>query len=291
MFVNLKIPQLNAQLPKSDPRSLISLSDNSDVEVAQPLTAPRSSGGESLPWRMKFNLGGDVKITRSDLLLPLSGAPEIQLGDALKVSGDVELTPGGRLSLFGLPRPFTIESGTVSFDSDGDPGDPRISVQAICEAAQVTVRAKVTGTLNNADVVLEDVDDSTVTDTATILAKLMNNSADDTSSANGAPAGLGVGVVSTQLLANTALSNLQIKAGNETTADHSSYQTYSAAYPILDNVWFEGSYKTLQGDPSGANATNAWSGTFDWRFRRNWSMRFELGNIGTGTDLLWQYKY
>ena len=96
-----------------------------------------------------------------------------------------------------------------------------------------------------------------------------------------------------QLLANTPLSNLELKAGSETTADQRSYSTYSAAYPITDQLWFEGSYKTLQQqDISSANSnTNAFSGTFDWRFRRNWSLRTEVGNIGAGVDLLWQYRY
>jgi hypothetical protein len=29
----------------------------------------------------------------------------------------------------------------------------------------------------------------------------------------------------------------------------------------------------------------------DWRFRRNWSLRTEVGNIGAGLDLVWQYRY
>jgi hypothetical protein len=298
MFVGLDIPELNAEMPKSELRSLITLGDNPDVKVAQPLTEPRKgSAGESLPWRMKFNLGSRVKLTRSDLFLPLTGSPEILLGDELKVAGTIELTPGGRLNLPGLPRPFTIENGTVWFDPEGDPGDPRIGVQAICEAPQVTVRAKVSGTLNNATIVsLEDLDDPSVTDRSVILAKLLNAPTDEASSAsNASPAaagiGAGAGFLGNKLLANTALSNLEIKAGSETTADQHSYQTYSAAYPLSDTLWFEGSYKTLQGqDLTGASA-NAFSGTFDWRFRRNWSLRFEAGTIGGGTDLLWQYKY
>jgi hypothetical protein len=58
-------------------------------------------------------------------------------------------------------------------------------------------------------------------------------------------------------------------------------------------VWFEGSYKTLQAqDLSGANRNaNALSGTFDWRFKKNWSLTVEAGTIGAGTDLLWLYRY
>jgi hypothetical protein len=295
MFIGLTIPELNAELPKSGTRSLIALNDNSDVQVAQPIAEPRKAvAGESLPWRMKFDLGNQVKLTRSDLFLPVTGSPEILLGDELQVDGSIQLIAGGRLSLFGLPRPFTIESGTVSFDLDGNPSDPRIQVQAICETQQITVRAKVSGTLNKADIYLEDVDDPSVTDKGVILAKLLNAPTNEANANNpGAnPAAAGLGALGNKLLANTPLSNLQIQTGSETTADQRSYQTYSAAYPISDTVWFEGSYKTLQNtDVSGASNTSAFSGTVDWRFRRNWSLRTELGNIGAGVDLLWQYKY
>ena len=33
------------------------------------------------------------------------------------------------------------------------------------------------------------------------------------------------------------------------------------------------------------------SGTIDWRFRPRWSVRTEVGTIGAGVDLLWQYRY
>jgi hypothetical protein len=301
MFVGLTIPQLNAVLPQSGTRDLIALDDNGSVEVAQPLAEPRkASDSAALPWRMKFDLGGKVKITRSDLFLPLTGAPELLLGDELKVAGNIELIPGGRLNLPGLPRPFTIENGTVAFDSDGDPGDPRVAVQALCETSQVTIRAKVSGTFRKATVILENVDDPGQTDQAALIAKLLNAPSEDQAATannnNGATTaglGAGAGFLGNQLLANTALSNLEIKAGSETTADQRSYQTYSAAYPISDTLWFEGSYKTLQSGDITSTTTNttAFSGTFDWRFRRNWSLRTEVGNIGASVDLLWQYKY
>ena len=79
-------------------------------------------------------------------------------------------------------------------------------------------------------------------------------------------------------------------AGSELTADRRSYSTYSAAVPISDQVWFEGSYKTLN-SPDTREQGSAVSGTVDFRFRRNWSLRTEIGTIGTGVDLLWNYRY
>jgi len=295
MYVGLEIPELTATLPTSASRSLIALGDNADIQVAQPLNEPKgASDGTSLPWRMHFDLGDGVRVTRPDLYLPLSGSPEILLGDELKARGEITLKAGGRLNLLGLPHPFTIESGTASFDPEGDPSDPRILVLALCETPQVTVRARVSGTLNKADIELEDVDDPSVTDSNAILAKLLNAPSDQNTANNaGSTTGLsaGTGLIGQRLFTNTPLDKLQLKAGSETSADQQSYQTYSASWQVSDTIWFEGSYKTLQGgDASAPNAT-AWSGTFDWRFRKNWSLRSELGTIGMGMDLLWQYKY
>ncbi|MEO8901060.1 MAG: hypothetical protein ABI488_05265 [Polyangiaceae bacterium] len=294
MFVGLTIPELNAQVPQTGAHSLISLSENSSVQIAQPIAEPqRGSDVAALPWRMKFDLGNKVKVTRSDFFLPVTGSPEILLGDEFAVVGNIQLTPGGRLNLPGLPRPFTIEDGTLFFDEGSDADDPRVQVTAVCQLSQLTVRARVSGTFRKADIVFES-DDPTLTTQAAIEARLLNPTSDDSSPA-AAGIGAGAGYLGKQLLANTALSNLEIKAGSETTADQASYSTYSAAYPLTDELWFEGSYKTLSQNSSvtttSSNTTNAFSGTFDWRFRRNWSLRTEVGNIGAGVDLLWQHHY
>ena len=295
MFVGLRIPKLEAKLPQEASRSLIALGASEDILIAQPIAKPSSaSDAEALPWRVRFELGQDVKITRADLSLPISGSPEIVLGESLQIQGNVDLRPGGRLSLPGVARPFTIENGTVSFDADGDPEDPRIKVRAVCKLPQLIVWATVSGSFKDAKFAFES-DNPNLTNQAQILAALIapgDSSSSASASANQGTDQLraGAGYLSQRLLANTALSSLELKAGNETTADQHSYATYSAAYPITDEVWFEGSYKTLQAqDFTGAR--NALSGTFDWRFRKNWSLTVELGTIGAGTDLLWLYRY
>lgn len=285
MFVRLTIPELEAKLPQAAARSLIALDKNEDILIAQPITEPaRGPDGESLPWRMRFELGDNVKITRADLSLPISGSPEILLGEALQIQGNVELRPGGRLSLPGLARPFTIENGTVTFDADGDPDDPRLKVRAVCKLSQLTVWVTVSGSFQDAKILFES-DNPALTNQAQILAALLG----PTDSAN---AGLsaGTGYLGQRLLANTALSRLELKAGNETTVDQRTYATYSAAYPISDELWFEGSYKTLQ-TQNLTGARNVFSGTFDWRFKRNWSLTTEIGSIGAGVNLLWLYRY
>jgi TamB, inner membrane protein subunit of TAM complex len=296
VFIGLTIPSLEAKLPQEAARSLIELGDSKDIVIAQAIARPSSaSDAEALPWRMRFDLGQRVKITRADLSLPISGSPEIVLGESLQIQGNVELRPGGRLSLPGVARPFTIESGTVSFDADGDPKNPRLKVRAVCKLPQLIVWATVSGTFQDAKFVFES-DNPNLTNQAQILAALIAPTDSSSTAAAGANQSAdqlraGAGYLSQQLLANTALSHLELKAGNETTADQHSYATYSAAYPITDEIWFEGSYKTLQTQDLTGVSRNAFSGTFDWRFKRNWSLTVEAGTIGAGTDLLWLYRY
>ncbi|HEY0466581.1 MAG TPA: hypothetical protein VGC79_20375, partial [Polyangiaceae bacterium] len=297
MFVRLVIPNLEAKLPQKASRSLIELGNNEDVLIAQPISQPSSAAdGAALPWRMRFELGDRVKITRADLSLPITGAPEIILGESLQIQGNVDLRPGGRLSIPGVPRPFTIETGTVTFDADADPEDPRLKVRALCKLPQLTVWVTVSGTFQDAKFAFES-DNPNLSNQAQILAALI---APDSSSSQSIAVGAnqstaqlraGAGFLSQRLLANTALSKLELNAGNETTADQRSYATYSAAYPITDDIWFEGSYKTLQAQDFTGASRNAFSGTFDWRFKKNWSLTVEAGSIGAGTDLLWLYRY
>ena len=297
LFVGLNIQKLEAKLPQEGSRSLIELGNSKDILIAQPLAQPSlASDAAALPWRVRFELGRSVKITRADLSLPISGSPEILLGDSLQIQGNVELSPGGRLSLPGVARPFTIENGTVSFDAGGDPEDPRIKVRAVCKLPQLIVWATVSGTFQDAKFAFES-DNPNLTNQAQILAALIapgdGSGTGTAASANqsGNQLRAGAGYLSQQLLANTALSSLELKAGNETTADQRSYATYSAAYPITDEIWFEGSYKTLQTQDLTGVSRNAFSGTFDWRFKKNWSLTVEAGTIGAGTDLLWLYRY
>jgi hypothetical protein len=292
MLVLLTVPVLEAKLPERGTRELIDLASNEDITIAQPLAEPR--GGEdsqSLPWRMRFDLGNKVKVTRVDLFLPVTGQPEVRLGKELGVVGNINLTPGGRLSVPGLPRPFTIENGTVFFDEGADAKNPRLKVRAACQLAQLTVWATVSGTFHDAKIVF-DSDDPSLSQ-AQIEAVLLSAPTPSDTAGSSATAGIGAGAgyLGKRLFANTALSSLEIKAGSEVSADQKSYATYSAAYPITDEIWFEGTYKTLQTPAQEGSSTNAFSGIVDWRFRRNWSLRTEVGNIGAGVDLLWVYRY
>jgi hypothetical protein len=90
-----------------------------------------------------------------------------------------------------------------------------------------------------------------------------------------------------ELLADSPLGRVEFR-----TATYEGQASYTAAVRVFENVWFETTYRARETDENTPNAeTPDVSGTVDWRFRRNWSLRTEVGTLGTGMDLLWQYRY
>jgi hypothetical protein len=148
------------------------------------------------------------------------------------------------------------------------------------------VVAEVSGTLKQARLRLTSDPPRTEPEIYALL--LGGSSAGEGGDARAAGAGVGADQILAPLLANTPLSRVEFRAGNEQLSQERSYSTYTAAVPISDEVWFEGSFKSRN---TSDEEREAFSGTVDWRFRRNWSLRTEVGTIGTGVDLLWQYRY
>jgi autotransporter translocation and assembly factor TamB len=175
----------------------------------------------------------------------------------------------------------------VHFDT-GEPTNPHLRVLASWRAPDATiVYVEVRGTFREATLRLES---DPARSEAEIQALLLGGgTTGDSGEAQSAGVGYGADFVS-ELLADTNLPHVELRAGSEAATDDRRYQTYTAAVQISDEVWFEGSYKNLS-ETDTTEQGDALSGTVDWRFRRNWSLRTELGNIGTGVDLLWQYRY
>lgn len=286
MHVAFDVPYLSVVLPQSSVRGVISLDENRSIEVIQPLGEPKRRGGDGLPWLLDFKLGRNVQITRSDLDLPLSGNVQVLLAEKAQVTGDLDLASGGRIQVSG--KTFVIDSGEAHFDT-GEATNPRLHVVATWRAPDGTiVIADVSGTFKQARLRLSSDPPRSEQE---IYALLLGGSG--TGGEGGDPAATGAGVGADllgSLLVNTPLRQVEFRAGSEQLTDQRSYSTYTAAVPISDEVWFEGSYKSLNtANPN--EERDAFSGTIDWRFRRNWSLRTEVGTIGTGLDLVWQYRY
>jgi translocation and assembly module TamB len=284
MLVAIQLHDLTAELPRSSGRSVLGIDDNPDIVVKQPLDEPaRGARTGALRWQLAFDLARKVKLQRADMEIPLKGRPVVTLGDATEVAGDLELLPGGRVELLG--KGFVIESGEVHFDTE-DPADPHLRVLSSWRAPDGTiVSVEVGGTLHEATLRLSSDPPLSPPE----IQSLLLGGSGDAGDAQAAGVGYGADFVG-GLLADTPLKRVELRTGNETSADERSYLTYTAAMPVSENVWVELSYKNLESN-SPAEHTDAASATVDWRFKRDWSLRTEAGTIGTGLDLLWQYRY
>ncbi|MGC4063386.1 MAG: translocation/assembly module TamB domain-containing protein [Polyangiaceae bacterium] len=285
-YLEAAVQSLDLELPRAKAREVVALSENPDVEVLQPLgrdAYQKSRNAESsTPIRIRLLLGKRTKVTRSDFTLPISGSPELILGTKLKTTGTVQLEPTGHIQLFG--KTFVIDRGRVTLNPD-EPDNPRFEVVAIWRGPSHIVTATVTGTREAAQLRLSS--DPPLPSESQVMALLLSGSGSDVSTTT---AGLGVGAtLFNEFISETPLSSLELR-----TSQDEQHANYTAAVPLKENLWFEGTYQSVPTTglrPNASTAREGFSGTVDWRFRRNWSLRTELGTLGAGADLLWQYRY
>ncbi len=285
--VNISVPRLTAKLPKATSRQVIDVTENPDIIVAQPMSEEnlKRVRGPTIPWVLHFRLGDAVSVNRSDLVIPLQGNPELRLGASTEVLGAIDLTPGGRVQLLG--KAFVIERGSVRFDT-GDSSNPRLDVTASWRAPDgTTVYVDIRGTFKHGSLSLRS--DPPLGEVALQTLLLGGSSAQGETSAESTGIGIGAGLLG-DLLTDTPLGNFELRTASENNNRAGQYSTYTLAHQLSDQVWFEGSYKRAE-DPVSQERGDAFSGTVDWRFRRNWSLRTEVGRLGTKMDVLWRYRY
>jgi translocation and assembly module TamB len=281
--VEAKLENLTVSLARSNGRSVVELAENSDIIVKQPLGpyAFRAAQSKaSVPIRLKIELGKKAKIERSDFTIPISGSPVLSIGEKVSTSGNIKLEPSGRIQLFG--KTFIIERGQVTLNPD-EPQNPRFEVVAQWRGPTHIVTVNVAGDREEAELHLSS--DPALPNESMVMALLVSGSGGDSAATT---AGLGIGAtLFTEFMAETPLASVELR-----TSQDEQHANYTAAVPLKDNLWFEGTYQSTTGIRSNpATAREGFSGTLDYRFRRNWSLRTELGTLGAGADLLWQYRY
>jgi hypothetical protein len=285
MHVAVLVPELTAELPRSSGHDVLAVDPHPDIEIVQPLGEPTERRrGESEAWVLAFELGRKVRVQRADLEVRLRGTPVVTLADKVSITGDVELTPGGRAQLLG--KVFSVETGEAHFDT-GEPTNPHIYVLASWRAPDgTTVYVEIRGTYREATLSLRSDPPRTEQEIQALLLGSTSESGD----AGAAGISYGTDFLG-EVLAETPLKGINIRTSNERSVDDRTYATWAAAVQVSDEIWFEGTYKSLESQGPGQQGGYGVSGTVDWRFRRNWSLRTELGNIGAGLDLVWQYRY
>ncbi|HEY5962001.1 MAG TPA: translocation/assembly module TamB domain-containing protein, partial [Polyangiaceae bacterium] len=281
--VDTQFDNLDVKLPRVAGRQVVGLSEHPEITTVQPLGSAawkqaRTRQGTLI--RFQVDLGKKARISRSDFNLPVTGTLSVELADRMRPSGAVQLEPLGRLQLFG--KVFVIDHGRVTFDPD-QPSNPRLDVTGSWRGPTHVVTVQIQGTREEAR--LRWSSDPPLTSESQVLALLLGGGSGDDSTAS---AGLGVGAtLFHEVLSQTALSSLEVR----TSADE-RHANYTAAMPLRENLWFEATYQSPTNTSlPGSSAQRGFSGTVDYRFRRNWSVRTEVGTLGAGADLLWQYRY
>ncbi len=297
MKLNVEVPKMLAELPQTSQRAVIELEDNPNVTIVQPLGPPReeeSESGPTTPWVIGVELGDEVRVRSRLMDIQLRGEPEIHLGGETRMSGYVELVPGGNIDVLG--RTFFIDQGRVQFDT-GDPGNPHLDVSATWRAPNGTiVRAIVRGTAEKPQLNWES-DPALPGGEQAIVALVLGTGGGETAGeASGAGIAYGAAIVN-ELLGQTGIKNVEIYASREgasqgqvASLSERTWDSYTAAYRVSDELWFEGSFKQ-ESTTLDTETRSGVSGALDWRFKRNWSLRTEVGTLGGGVDLLWQHSY
>jgi hypothetical protein len=134
-----------------------------------------------------------------------------------------------------------------------------------------------------------------------VIALVIGGGGGSTKSGTGQGQGVamaGMALAVNQLIGETGLRNVEVYAGREAEATEGevarlsqrSWDSYTASIQLSEELWFQGSYKQESGGPASSSHAGV-SGTLDWRFAPNWSASTEIGMLGVGADLLWQYRY
>ena len=220
----------------------------------------------------------------------------MRIAEELQMSGAIELIPGGRIDVLG--RGFNVEAGTVLFDT-GDASDPHLSASAAWRAPNgVLVRATVTGTAK-APRVEWSSEPALPGGEAEVIALVLGGGGGGTDQ-NRAGISSAIALGASEALGQTGVvSGVEFYTtqeacsgeGRVASLNDSSWDSYTAAFRIREDLWFEGSYQQGRSTALSAEARSGVSGTLDWRFHPNWSARTEIGMLGAGLDLVWRYRY
>jgi hypothetical protein len=274
ILVDVPFDRLLARLPGESSRTLTDLDENENITLLQPVAEPNATRGEAaIPWQFAIHLGNNAKLERGEQIdLPIAGDPNVVLAAGLGVTGSVLLQRHGSVQLLG--KTFVIEGGAIVFDTP-DPADPRLDVRASWRSATSdTLFMYVSGTLSHPKVQFDRPPDQA-------LALLRGGTETGTTD-------IGFGVLDT-LLADTPLARVQLRGQDSQDSTHGA--TYTAAYRLDDRIVVEGNYQAAGTSGDQGATAGAVGAAVDWRLTKTISLRGQLGTIGTGVDLVYQYRY
>lgn len=265
MLVNATLGNWQLRASSSASRSLIDTSAHSEVVVVQ--GASEEEHREVIPYRIVLDLGRDTQFSLADLDIPVSGETRIDYTDRAVIAGTLTLKRGGRVPILG--HVFEVQSGTLRLNP-AQPSNPYIDILLAGRAKDGTpVNVALTGTMQ-APIVSPPLGQ---------LNELLGG---------GAATALSGGVQALGL--NSLLGDsVQFRVGSD--ENNQDLARYSAAVQIRESLWFEVNYARTETNAFRTDNNNAVSGTLDYRFDDNWSLRTEAGTTGGSVDVVWQYRY
>ena len=262
-----------------------------DAEDLQDNQQASSTEDEAMKVNVAIHLG-KVEVERGTMLrAQLTGDPRLELAEEPKMSGQITLT---QASLEVQGKRFRVERGTVTFV--GPPDNPQIVVSAYWDAPDGTrVYADFVGPLKTGTVKLRSEPSRPQNE---ILAIIMFGTAAGSSSTpyptqkpNGATqAGVTVGGFATEGLSKglDELTGLDVSTKIDTTS--SANPKPEVEVQIARDISVQIAY-VIGTPPPGVNPDKTFF-SFDWRFKRSWSLETTFGDQGSSiVDLLWQYRY
>lgn len=298
MAVQVNVRELTVELDNILTRDLIDVSDNPSIEILQPLDKPEQeehSNEASTAWNVQLQLGQGVRVKNRMFTIQLRGSPLVRYEDEMSLQGGIELVPGGRIQVLG--RVFTIDYGSVAFNAE-DTTNPHLDVSATWRTPNgILIRATIGGTAENPQLKWSSEPPAPGGEAEIVAMVLGGSGASRSGDASGAGLTYGAAVVN-ELLGQTGVRGLEVYATRQTSSSggqvarlsEKTTDNYTAAIQVSDELWFEGSYKQERSGPE-SEPRSGFSGTLDWRFHPLWSARTEVGTLGVGADLLWQYRY
>ncbi|MDF3069410.1 MAG: hypothetical protein K0R38_5011, partial [Polyangiaceae bacterium] len=277
IVVDIPFDLLTIRLPEESSRELIDLNENENITLLQPIAQPKLSRDEdAVPWQLAIHLGERARVERGEQLdVPITGDPIVVLASGVGVTGSILLPRRGAVQMLG--RMFQIEGGAIVFDTP-DPADPRLDVRASWRSStNDTLFIYISGTVSKPKVQF----DRPQADAVALLAGT-------TQSGKGAT-NVGISALDS-LLADTPLARVQLRGKDADEAGKGS--TYTAAYRASDRIVVEGNYRAASAQSGSQPGQSGTVGAaVDYRVTKTISVRGQLGTIGTGVDLVYQYRY
>lgn len=271
MLFEVDVSHSRLKAARTASRNLVELKENSDIVVLQ-TAAPIGPDPDILPLRFVIRLGEEVAFSLAELNLPMSGETRIDFTEASKASGVLSLVPGGRVPILG--KVFEVTSGRLTLDPD-EPANPGINLNLSGRSDRgEPIFLTIGGTLR------EPI-------TEPPIAQLRSLLGGAGSVLSGGVQALGVN----ELLGN-GVTNVELRVSASEEQSEQERPSYTAAVEVRENLWFEGTYQ--RGEETGVNSAqtdSSFSGTIDYRFHPNWSLKTKAGTTGGSVDLLWQYRY